>query len=201
MRIESIINLLAPIERRIKTMLTRGIIKLINTDLMLQEIQVQVMGTTLDEIEYFEPYGFTSAPNEGGEVLLASLGGRRGHTVAVCVSDRRFRLKSMVQGEVALFTDEGDVIHFKRNNILHINSAAKVEVVAPEVDITASTKVTLTTPTCEITGDLSVGGNVTAGGDVSDVLGSMQIMRLTYNGHTHTGDTGGSTSIPLAPMT
>lgn len=187
-------KLLAPVERRIKTIITRGVVKLVDPSLMMQELQIKVFGQVLDKVEHFEPYGFTSHPQENAEALLASLGGRRGHTVAVCVADRNFRLKNTQPGEVALYTDEGDVIHFKRNNIIDIKSASTINAIAPDVNINASSKVSLTTPECEIT------GNLTVGGDVSDATSSMADMRTVYNGHTHTGDNGGSTSPPLSSM-
>lgn len=198
--LKAINKLLQPIERRNKLLITRGIVKLVNSELKMQALQVKALGQVLDNVEHFEPYGFTSHPHENAETILASLGGHRGHTVAVCVADRNFRLKNTVQGEVAIYTDEGDVIHFKRNNIIDINSAATINVTAPNVNINASTKVTLTTPDCEITGNLNVGGDIVSAGQVSDGVGSMADMRIVYNGHTHVGDSGGSTGTPSVPM-
>lgn len=69
-----------------------------------------------------------------------------------------------------------------------------------------------------MTGDLTVHGNVTHNGDtthnglthstghitcdadVSDVKGSLQGNRDTYNGHTHRGDSGGTTGPPNQPQ-
>lgn len=185
-------KLTAPLKRRIQLLITRGVVKLIDPSLMMQELQVQVLGTVLDNVEHFEPYGFTAHPHPGAEALLASLGGRRGHTVAVCVADRQFRIKDLQAGEVAIYTDEGDVIHFKRNNVIEINSADTIDAIAPNVNISASTKVTITTPDCEITGNLNVGG------DVNDATGTMQDMRNTYNAHTHpyTDDGAAMTTSP-----
>ncbi len=177
--ISAISKLLSPLKRRIQLLVTRGVVKLINPSLMMQELQVKSLGTVIDNVEHFEPYGFTAHPHPGAEALLASLGGRRGHTVAFCVADRQFRLKDMQAGEVALYTDEGDVIHFKRNNIIEINSAATIDVIAPNVNVNASTKVTITSPETECTGNLTVGGNV------SDASGTMQAMRDVFNGHDH----------------
>ena len=185
MNIKTLSKLISPIKRRIQLLLTRGVVKLIKSDLMMQELQIKTLGTTLDNVEHFEPYGFTSHPQTDAEALLASLGGSRGHTVALCVADRRFRIKNMAQGEVAIYTDEGDFIHFKRNNIIDINSADTLNVTAPNVNIAASIKVTITSPDTECSGNLTVGGNVAAGGNVNDASSSMQDMRNTYNGHTH----------------
>lgn len=49
-------------------------------------------------------------------------------------------------------------------------------------------------PIVNFAGNIHVSGNITCDGDVSDGTSSMQDMRDTYNSHTHTGDSGGSTS-------
>ena len=47
-----------------------------------------------------------------------------------------------------------------------------------------------------IIGDLDVDGDITASGEITDHTRSMQKDRAIYNGHTHTGDSGGKTSAP-----
>ncbi len=48
----------------------------------------------------------------------------------------------------------------------------------------------------KINGNLSVTGNISSTGDVSDNSGTMQEIRDTHSSHTHTGDSGGTTSPP-----
>ena len=59
-----------------------------------------------------------------------------------------------------------------------------------EVNITAPTSVTITSPTVHITGDLNVDG------DITDGIRSMAGDRAIYNQHTHPGDSGGTTGVP-----
>lgn len=161
----SINKVLEPLRRRLRVMITRSIVKLVDSSTLMQELQLEALADELlDGIEHFEQYGYTCNPQPGAEALLANIGGSRSKAVAICVADRRFRLKNMASGEVALYTDEGDVIHFKRGNHIYIDSAAKVTVKAPNVDITASTKVTMTTPLLEVTGDINAGGDVVGNG-------------------------------------
>jgi len=185
---------LKPLRRKVRQLVSRGVATLIDPNELMQVLQVELLkGEVLDDVEHFEGYGFTAhAPGEP-EVLTASLNGQRSHTVAIAVANRIFRLKGLAKGEVAIYTDEGDVLHFKNGNEIYMNTANKLTVIAtnqvdvtsPAVNIVASTKVTMTTPECEITGLLNVGGDITSGAQISDAAGSMQGMRDTYNGHGH----------------
>jgi len=122
-------KLLNPIQRKLRLMITRGVVKLIDPSTLMQELQLELLsGEVLDRVEHFEQYGFSSHPQPGAEVLAGSVGADRAHTVAFCVADRRYRLRNLAPGEVALSTDEGDVIHFKRGNEILISSANKVSI-------------------------------------------------------------------------
>lgn len=175
-------KLLAPIYRRLAMIVTRGVVKLVDDGLKMQTVQVTGHADeVLDNVERWQQYGLTSRPRKGAEALLLAIGGHRAHTAAVAVDDRRYRPTDLEEGEVALYSDEGDIIKFKRGKIIEVVTGEKLDVTAPEVTVTAETKVTLDTPTVHCTGDLE------ADGEVSDGTGTMQDMRDTYNGHTHGG--------------
>lgn len=169
---------LQPVQRKLRMMVTRGVVKLVDASTLLQELQVAAVGEELlDNIEHWEPYGYTSRPQPGAEALLLSLGGDRGHTVAVSVADRRFRLKGLAAGEVALFTDEGDVIHFKRGNHIYIDAMN-------QVTVKAGTKVVIDAPLAEFTGDVTIVGEAT-------------ISSIPFTTHVHPeNDAGGPTGVP-----
>jgi len=79
--------------------------------------------------EYFQHYGFTSIPLEGAEAILL----RQGNQLIVIASDdRRYRL-SVEEGEVALYTDEGDHIHMKRGNEMHVKTGKLIVDFANEI--------------------------------------------------------------------
>ena len=111
--------------RRLQTMIMRGVVRLVNSALEMQVVQGQGLGgLTLEGVEHFEAYGFTSKPHAGAECIYLSVGGRVGSSVVICVADRRFRLSGLVEGEVALFDDLGQKI------VLHRD---RIEVTAPKV--------------------------------------------------------------------
>lgn len=179
-------RLLHPLRQRIMFMLARGIVKLSNSNSNMQTLQITVLdGEVLADVEHFEPYGFTSRPLEGAEVLTASLAGNRSHTVVLCAADRRYRKLNLQPGEVCLFTNEGDYVHLKNGRV--------IDVVTQTLNITANTS--------NITGNLNVSGNVVAQGNVSDNGNKTMLgMRTVYNTHIHSDPQGGSVAPPAAQM-
>lgn len=196
-----------PLKRRVLMMLARATISAIKDGGDLQTLQLDILSDeTQDDVARVQEYGFTSNPLPGAEAVVAFLGGSRDHGVVIAVDDRRYRLKSLAPGEVAIYTDEGDKIHLKRNRT--------IEVLTQTLKITASVKVEITTPELLVTGDISSGGTITAADDVlaganvvaaanvSDSHGSMAADRTVYNGHTHLENNapGSHTDAPDQPM-
>lgn len=161
-------KLLTPIRRRIMLLLSRGIGRLANSAVPHQRLQIELIpGEVLDDIEHLEPYGFTSHPLPGHEVIAASIGGERSRVVVVIAADRRNRKKGLAPGESAMYTDEGDYILMKRGRIIEVVAGARVKVTAPDVEVVASTKVTITSPLTAISGNLTVGGTAQVTGQIT----------------------------------
>ncbi len=151
-------------------------------DRPLRTLQTEHLSNDVrEDVEHLEPYGFTSEPHLGAEVLAASLNGDRNHTVAIIVSDRRYRIKNLKDGEVAIYDDLGKLVILKREELLvdakdspvTILSGSKVTIKAPEVVVDAANS-TFT-------------GNIKAAGEIEDKKGTMSAMRSTFNSHTHNG--------------
>lgn len=141
----------------LKNILVRGTLSLVDGLKKLQELQVKLLaGEIKDGMEHFEPYGFTSNANAGAEVLAGFFGGDRSHGVVICVADRRFRLQGLESGEVAMYTDEGDKLHFKRGRVIEIETMT--------LKVKAETAVEFDTPEIRTTGKIvSAGDQVAAG--------------------------------------
>lgn len=138
-------------------LLARGTVVLAHSANKLQSLQMRLTaGEVNDDMEYFEPYGFTSNPLAGAEGIATFLGGDRSHGVVLVVADRRYRLKALAAGEVAIYTDEGDKIHFKRGRVIDIDTAT--------LNIRACSGVTIDSPTLSMSGKIvSQGDQVAAG--------------------------------------
>jgi phage gp45-like len=160
---------------KVRLMVGRAVIAVINDSGPIQTAQAQLLADEVqDDAERIQEYGFTSVPLSGAEAVVAFVGGNRDHGLIIAVDDRRYRLKGLPGGEVAIYDDQGQKVHLTRDGIV-IDGAGK--------DVTIQNA-----PTVHMGGNLAVAGNIIAQGDVSDHGNkSMAAMRNAYN--THKGHT------------
>jgi len=95
-----------------------------------------------------------------------------------------------------VFEDGSTVEYDKSAGRLYLDVKEKLEIVVPETVITS---ITTHNGNITINGNLRVNGDVIASGDIADrggQYGTVAILRDTYNGHTHPGDSGGTTGEP-----
>lgn len=149
-------QLIDPIARRIRMMVSRAVVRLVNDATRTQNMQIEILkGEVYSAIERLQEYGFSSVPQEGAEAIVLSLNGDRGHGVVIVAADKRYRLTGLEAGEVALHDDQGQMIVIKRDGI---------EITAQNVTVNS---------------DMTVNGTITA---TTDVIGGGKSLKL----HTHT---------------
>ncbi len=143
-------------------------------------IGVEMQGLAGESVsgELAQHYGFGSAPLPGAEYVVIPIGGSSSHCVVIASEDGRYRLQ-LKDGEVSLYTDEGDYVHMKRGRV--------IEVVTDELLFKVKNKVRFETPIVEMSGDLHVERGVKADAEVEDHTRSMQADREIYNAHKHGG--------------
>lgn len=210
MKLDQLEKFIAPLKRRVLQTVARALIKTIADDKGLQKLQVELLADEVhSNVDRVQEYGFTSAPLPGAEGVFVAVGGSREHGVIIAIDDRRYRLKNLAPGEVALYTDEGDKIHFKRGKKIEINSGAEINLIAtnkvtatapnieatattkikatsPLVEVIASTKVTMTTPLAEVSGNIVAAGMVVASGfattGITPVAGEAKVANIRATG-------------------
>jgi phage gp45-like len=181
----SLVRAMRPMAQRLQLMIGRAVVLLVNDALKMQGLQVHLLADEVrDSVERFQEYGFTSHPLPGAEAIAAGVGGSRDHVVVLAVDDRRYRLRGLAQGEVAVYTDEGDKIVLRRGGVIEVTAAAKVRLVTPLVECTGNVTID---GTLQVDGTITSGATVTAAADVRDQGGtkSMAGMRNAYNAHKH----------------
>lgn len=170
---------------RVRLAIGRAVVQLVTDTAKLQVVQVQLRAGEVRDGEHFQHYGFTSVAKPGAEGIGLAVGGSSDHMVVICVDDRRYRLRALAEGEVALYDDMGHKVHLTRTGIV-VDGGGQL--------------VTITnTPKTRMECDLEVTGNVKDQCDVPTGK-TMQQMRATYNGHTHNDPQGGAVGVPNQPM-
>lgn len=141
-------ELMRPTNGRVKGMVRRATLGTLKTNTLLQSIQAGTLKDDEDDdVELFEPYGFTSGPVAGSEGLILRVGGQRAGSVGIMFGNRTFRLQ-VEEGEVAIYDDQGASIILKRSGdiectpgpggVVQLGGAAAVLAVARETDPTAA---------------------------------------------------------------
>lgn len=180
---------------RIGNMFARGRVRSVNAAGRMQVLQVDLLaGETKDRLEHFEPYGFTSHPLDGAEAATAFLDGDRSHGLVLVVADRRYRLRALQAGEMAIHDDQGQKVHLTRDGIV-------VDGAGLPMIFTNTPSITHDTPDVYMTGRLHVEGDIIGAAEVFDhMIKSMSDMREVYNDHDHDDPVSGVTSDPNQDM-
>jgi phage baseplate assembly protein V len=154
-------------------MVTRGVIAQSDDEPGMQNVQISLLrdeGKTA--VERMQNYGFSSHAPVDSEVLVVFVGGGRDHGVIVATDDRASRFTGLGAGEVAIYTNEGDSIVLKRDNIVEItckklviHAEDKIEIKTEEIEIEA--------PKIKIKGDIELDGSLTATGSITAPGGSV----------------------------
>jgi phage gp45-like len=164
-------ELITDLKRKILMALGIGILRIIDDTKKIQKVQISLMeNETHNDVDRYQDYGFSSVPVSGCQALLVSLGGSRDNSIVIATEDTRYRPINLNAGEVVIYNNFGDKIHFKQNRIIEI-----------------------TAPNVKINGNLQVTGDIldNSGTNTRTVAG----MRSQYNGHTHPG--GSTPSLPM----
>ncbi len=189
-------RLLRPFAGKIANLLARGQVAAVNAAGRMQILQLKLLGGELkDRLEHLEPYGFTSHPHPGSaEALAAFLDGDRSHGVVLVVGDRKYRMRDLVQGEVAIFDDQAQSVHLTRDGIVVKGGGLPMVFEdTPSITFKADTFIRFETPRVEATRLLmsmqyQMGGVTGGAGALTATFGAGTI---TWNGVTLNA-TGGS---------
>lgn len=134
--IRAINKMTAPLARKVSLMVARGVLALVNDAAKMQGVQVTLLSGEVRDMERFQNYGYTSQPHAGAEVAAVFVGGNRDHGLALAIDDRRYRLKGLQGGEVALYDDLGHIIKLSRTGIVITGAAHDINIIdCPNVNV------------------------------------------------------------------
>ena len=189
------------LSRRVMNMVSRGIISKTDDEPGMQNVQVSLLyqeGKT--KVERMQNYGFSGhAPGES-EVTVVFIGGGRDHGVIIATDDRDSRMTGLAEGEVAVYSNEGDSIVLRRDNTIELHTKTLKLIVEEDVSIEtkrvvvkASEKITLDAPDILLKGNVEIDGTLsqaasggassyTIRGDVNQIGNTNQTGNITVDG-------------------
>lgn len=108
------------LNNRVRNLVGRCVVAAVDDTTKMQTMQITLSAGEDREVERFQNYGFTSVPKAGAEGLAVAVGGDRGHTVVIAVDDRRYRLKALASGEVAVYNHTGASVVLKADGSIEL---------------------------------------------------------------------------------
>ncbi|MDN8067253.1 MULTISPECIES: phage baseplate assembly protein V [Burkholderia cepacia complex] len=179
----------------------RGVISGVNTDGPVVMVRGEgLAGESGVDEELFQHYGYTSAPPAGTMKIVVPIGGKTSHSIVVATEHAQYRVKALKDGEVAIYTDEGDSIVLSRGRVINIKTKT--------LNIEAEDSVNFKTPTVNMDHALNVAEQITGKGGLSMSGGDgahidnlrvdldVVIGNKSFNGHKHP-ETGSITDTPV----
>jgi len=165
----------------------RGIIDSIVEGAIKRVSMKGIAGESISSREAFQHYGFTSRALAGAEGILVRDGN---HLVLIAEDDRRYRI-ALAEGEVALYTDEGDKIHLKRGRVIEIVGGEQVTVATKVLEATASLSATVISP------EINLGG---ARGGLRRLIDERFKALFDNHAHSNVQPGSGTTGPPTAAL-
>lgn len=137
-------KMLSPLVQRIANLVSTAVVSGVDDSKKLQSLQVGVLADeTREDVVRFQNYGFSSMPKADAEAVVLFPDGNREHGLAICVDDRRYRIRNLTSGEVVVYDHQGSKIVLKSNGDIELTPASgKAAFVG---DVTVSGTLTATT--------------------------------------------------------
>jgi len=113
-------RILAPIKREMRTMIVRGLVKIITEEAKIQTFQVESFQDDVrDDVEHFHTYGFKSHAPVNSEVIMLNVGGSNEHSVVVGVENREVlkEVPTLNEGDSIIYNKGGASLHLNDKNI------------------------------------------------------------------------------------
>lgn len=124
----------------------------------------------IEDVDYFQHYGFASSCPEDSEAIVIFIGGDRSHPAVIATGNNKHR-PVLGSDEVAIYHRNGSIIRINNNGIT-ISSKDKEGKALP---------VTVNCSQLEVSGDLKVKGNISFGSANTN----LEDFKTKYNTHIH----------------
>lgn len=124
-----------PLRHRVNNMVLLGDMLMVNNDKTPSMQAKTANNEVLDNVKFFQNYGFSSKPKKNAQAILLKIQGNPANVVSVAVSDRELRFQHLKDGEVAISDDSGNYIHLKNGGIMDVIAPNTINVKSKNINI------------------------------------------------------------------
>lgn len=122
--IRAVKRLLRGVEGRVRGIVTRGVLGVLNFGGQGQTGQINGRAQDVDDdVEIFEQFGFRSSPPPGSEGIVLRVGGAREHAIGILFGSRATAPQGILQGEVAVYNSSGAQIVIRTDGSIEVTPA------------------------------------------------------------------------------
>ncbi len=158
---------IARVGRKLLNMFAIGVIRHVDDTGDCQMVQVAISQLeTRDTTPVAYHFGYAACPPIGATAVLTFASGDRSAGIATATHDAPTRPRNLLPGELMIYDSTGNRVYLRQGGT---------------IEIIAATKVHMTTPRLEVTGDVLVNGDVVAG-------------TVSLKNHLHTSVQSGSSN-------
>jgi phage baseplate assembly protein V len=215
-------QLLRPLARRVRMLATKVIVAQVDDSQPLQLLQLTGLGDErIPNAQRIQQFGSRGNPPAGSIGIRICLGGAGSFPVVVSVEHPgSVPDGALPDGGYEIYDSSGTYLRFNADGTWYLKAATSGTVDCPDVQFTGNANVrgnlvvqgtALFDQTVTVLGALeaegtdgsgnsiTTTGNIAGGASISDAHGSMQAMRVVYNGHTQ-AISGGVAQAPSSTM-
>jgi phage baseplate assembly protein V len=178
---------------QIRLMVGRAVLTAIKDGGGIQVAQLKGLADeAFDGVPRVQEFGFSSNPPDGTDAIMVAVGGSRESLVVIATDHKSFRIKNLASGESVVYTDDGTKIHLKKAGQIEIVTATKVTITAPDVEMSGNLKVTGTT---HLVGKVTADDEVAAAKDISssmNVKATLNVQAALVQAAGYAGPAGGA---------
>jgi len=107
-------DLIKKLVNRVELLVGKALIKAVKDNDEIQLVKISgLAGEVQDDVERLQAYGLTTNPPIDSEAVVVYLNGNRDHGVVIMTDSGQYRLKPLATGEVALYSQHGQVLLLK----------------------------------------------------------------------------------------
>lgn len=120
-------SMLKKVADRVKLAVGKALLKAVKDDGQIQLVKITGLADeTQEDVERVQPYGLTTNPPLDSEAVVVYMNGNRDHGVVIVTDSGEYRIKNLVSGEVAVYSQFGQIILLAADGTIKVTASETI---------------------------------------------------------------------------